>query len=108
MGTEFGWTEGSKTKGVVVGVGVVPRSSTLESNVDLPRKNSWVTERGHAGGGEYGSPYDTEDDDGTETVRGSRDGGTREPHSRHGSIPSVVVSGHDDQEDTRALLPGGR
>lgn len=108
IGAEFGWAEGSKTKGVVVGVGVVPRSSKLESNVDLPRSNSWVTERGNAGG-PHASPYDPEEDDGTETVRGSQDGSPRQPHSRHGSIPTLIVSGHDDHEDdedTRALLPG--
>lgn len=106
MSTEFGWTEGSKTKGIVVGVGVVPRSSKLESSTDLPRSQSWVTERGNATGGSYGSSYDAEEDDGTETVR---DGGSpRQMHSRHGSIPTLIVSGHDDEgdEDTRALLNG--
>ena len=108
IGAEFGWNEGSKTKGVIVGVGVVPRSSKLESSVDLPRNRSWVTERGNAGG-PYASPYDAEEDDGTETVRGSREGSPRQAHFRHGSIPTLIVSGHDEHEgdeDTRALLPG--
>lgn len=110
IGAEFGWAEGSKTKGVVIGVGVVPRSSKVESHVDLPRTTSWVTERGSTIGS-YASPYDAADDgqeSGTDSAKGSQEG-TWNSHTRHSSIPAVIVSGHDEEagdDDTQALLPG--
>jgi hypothetical protein len=103
MGAEFGWT-GSPS-------GEIPRSSSVvgsgTSNVhtarveDLPRTQSWMSQRGLVTSNDGG---DNDDDDGTDTVRGSHD------MTRHGNIPTVVISGHDDmpdEDDTRALL-GGR
>lgn len=111
IGAEFGWAEGSKTKGVVIGVGVVPRTSKVESRADLPRTTSWVTERGSTVG-PFTSPYDPVDDDGhDDQVDTGKEGqeGTWNSHARHSSVPTVIVSAHDEEagdDDTQALLPG--
>ncbi|KAK4218437.1 hypothetical protein QBC37DRAFT_200207 [Rhypophila decipiens] len=99
LDAEFGWADDSKPRGVVVGAGVVPRSSKIESQVDLPRTASWVTERGNT----VGTPTSLSDP-------GTEGGDNRPEHTRHSSIPTVIVSGHDDDagdDDTQALLHGG-
>ncbi|KAM7204588.1 hypothetical protein V8F33_001552 [Rhypophila sp. PSN 637] len=110
LGAEFGWADESKPRGVVVGVGVVARSSKVESQVDLPRTTSWVTERGNTVAPPTSlSDPGTEGSDSRPGSRGIQDE-VGNKHTRHSSIPTVIVSGHDEDagdDDTQALLHSG-
>ncbi|KAK3942042.1 hypothetical protein QBC46DRAFT_381039 [Diplogelasinospora grovesii] len=97
IGAEFGW--GGERSDTVIASGNV-RSSKIETvRTDLPRTQSWATERGVI----TAERRDADDND-SETVRGSHDT-VRHDHHRNSSIPTVLVSNHEEEEDTTALLP---
>ncbi|KAH8888635.1 hypothetical protein GQ53DRAFT_749032 [Thozetella sp. PMI_491] len=88
MGAEFGW--GAQKSPDLVS-GEVHHGKVVPGN---SRHQSWISER--VGDKSGLSPYD---DDDLETIRMSHD------VPRHDSVPTVIVSGHaEDEEDSRALL----